>query len=252
MTGVNREKINFMTKTRSIQIGSVRVTKPHFSINYSAEFGGVNWMQIAILSAEKNVEDIRLQIFDSRVDKLVLDRMYNEINFYLFELHENNPVGYLCYHVGQLANIYTHIHFSFIEGISRSTLVYYFSTIAKIANIYNNSKVDKLKELYIQLTINELFGKVFSREKLDHFQFNRNLNYLYNIIFNIIPQRECFEMPETLTIPEFSQFLSTLKIDEYCNILNYMIHVKLIKNIEIEKLMFMFLINQNLYKYNEK
>lgn len=239
-----------MTKTEKIKQGVVDIGQPHLLISYSPNLGCDGWVPVAVLSAARSVAEIRFALLGDNIHEDILKKVNSELAFYLYEKHEIDPVAYLFhYHVCQMANIYSHVHFTAINGISSGNIIYYLNTMAKLARIHNNAKLRELQKQYVQLAIDVLFEKALDREKrLDHFDFNRKLSSLYNIIFNIIPQRQYFEMSGILTIVEFSTFLAKMKINDFCNILNYLKHDKLIKNNEIGKLLQVYCMNQNMHK----
>ena len=70
--------------------------------------------------------------------------------------------------------------------------------------------------------------------------------YLYDLIFDKVPSVNNFEINDRLTVVEFANLLSSMEIDKFCNVLNYLKKIKLIKIKEVDRFLNFFHINSRI------
>ena len=230
-------------KSIKIKFSMVDITRPFFTINYSPSLASDTYKELAILSAE-NAELFLLE-HDVKYSKAI-DTMFLELNFYLYELENNNPIAYLIYHCSTLSNIYSQIRFNYIEKITCQNIFHYLRLKAKSLNIHNNNFVTDLERQYAQLTIDHMFVEAFQNKKAYNVsEFNEKFITFFDLIFIHLPKVDGFNLPDSPpSFIHFSKILSSMEIRTFCNILNYFKRVKLIKPSEINGFISMFHINK--------
>ena len=234
-----------MTKT-SIAYGQVDISSAHLLLSYTEECGGTDWEPIAVLSIEKAVEDLRVELLVSDVRfKPAIDQMQKVLHYYLHELNNPSPIGYLIHHCSTLSNVYGQLHFSFIERIDESNLFYYILTRAKLECIYKNFKAITLQRRYAELCIDHLFDLAFDRlNRNDEDSYNNELHFLYTILFCDLPKLEKFHLAYNKNFNEFEKAITKLNSLDFCSILNYLNKKKLVKTKENDNLLQFYNRNQ--------
>jgi len=223
--------------------GDVDITRPFFIIKYVENFTDDNGKELAILSA--NDLKLSLLVHDARIMP-VLDMMYSELKFYLHDLHHVDPVSYLIYHVGTLSNVYSNIRFIYIDKITSKNIFCYLRIKAKSINIYNNFFVTDIERQYTELIIGHLFDEVLHRSNTcNSSDFNKVFTRLFEIFFTRLPEVDGFTLPDSPpSYINFSRILSNMAARDFCNILNYLKKIKLIKPSEIEGFLQSFHVNK--------
>lgn len=112
-------------KIRELHEGPVDRVKEHFELRYESqvkfESDWSDWVPVALVGPPKasivNVQFL-IEPGDPKNSKAV-DAVRKELQFYLFDLRERDPWSYAKYHCGTGANIYSNVHWGYIEGWSR-------------------------------------------------------------------------------------------------------------------------------------
>ena len=241
-----------MTKTAKIKQGSVDISNPYILISYSDEYGVDDWIPIAVLSVAQTVEQMRLEMLydDDDIHDSILKMMHEELRFYLFELDNPCNISYLLYHCSTMANIYSNIHFKFIEKITASNLMHYIRTKSQLDRICFTSMIGNIQDMYTQAMTLSLWDSAldtnFTHRTKD--QFNNSLNELYKILFVKLPEHDGFEIgdQDRFNLIEFSSYLAELDIADFSYILNYLMHLQLIGQKDIPKMLNFFYQNKRL------
>ena len=161
-----------MTRSKKVKFGDMNLTKPHFLISYSPEYGCEGWKPKAVLSAASTVEEMRLALLVHDIsDRPAIDLMLKEISFYLFELKENDTIAYLIYHCSTMSNVYSNIHFSYIKSINKNNFIYYIITECKLQCIYNNNSFYVIKDKYLNITVKHIFNNALNKV-YNNFDYN--------------------------------------------------------------------------------
>jgi len=229
----------------------VELFRPHFLISYHTEYGSEDSKALAVLSLARTVDDMRLALLVHDIKfKPILERMHSKLNYYLYELNEQNPIGYLIYHCSTLSNLaYSHIRFAFVENINKNNILYYIDTQSKLIGTYNNPFVSELQHRYMDVVVNGLFKNVLNSDNQQNAKiYNQDLYHLHNSIFNELPNHDGFEITEPLTILEFSKLLSTMQIRKFGNILNYLKKIKLLNRNDLNRMLKLFSMNHKQYQ----
>jgi len=237
-----------------IRYGTVDITRPHFLINYTPDPGGdpSSRRPIAILSSAQSITDLRLELLTCNVDDMpVLEMIHQKINFYLFELKNKDNVEYLKYYCTTLSNLaYSHIIFNYIKKIHKNNIFYYLITRSKQMGIYNNPSVTNMQQRYVEITVERLFGEVLDHDILcNTVDYNKDLYDIYDLIFFLkVPLADNFKITDAFTIVEFSKWLDKLDNSAYCNILNYLIKIRLLKKADVDRFLKLFIENKRQYQ----
>lgn len=235
-----------MNKTQKIKFGNVDISQPHFLISHSPEYGCEGWAPIGVLSTARTVEEMRLALLVHDIkDRPAIDLMIKELSFYLSELKEDDQILYLIYHCSTISNIYSNIHFSYIESINKNNIIYYILTESKLNCIYNNKSFSDINQRYLDITVNKLFADALNKNSYND-SYNDTLYYFHDLIFKKVPSVNNFEIHDQPTVLEFAKLLSGMEIDKFCNILNYLKKIKLVKINEIDSLLNFFNVNRRL------
>ncbi len=144
-----------------------------------------------------------------------------------------------------MSNVYSNIHFSYIESINKNNIIYYILTESKLQCIYNNKSFSDINQRYLDITVNKLFADALNKNSYND-SYNDTLYYLHDLIFNKVPSVNNFEVHDQPTVVEFAKLLSGMEIDKFCNILNYLKKIKLVKINEIDSLLNFFNVNRRL------
>ena len=239
-------------KQKQITFGKVNISnQPHFLIFYSEDMGCKDWFPVAVLSMANNtVDEMRLALLVHDIKYLnVVDMVKRELNFYLFKLNNPDPVDYLRYHCQTMSNIYSNIHFNLIEKISKDNIFYYVETESKLLGLHNTAPVSTLQERHVDIIVDNLFNEALGlANQLDGATYNENLIMLHDLCFNGIPTVNNFEIVEPLTLIEFSQKLAALDIRDFCNVVNYLRKLKLLKLKDVKRMLNLFYVNLKQYK----
>ncbi len=236
---INRQK-------QKVHFGKINISNPHFAI-YFSDNETSHWELIGLLSVAQMVEDIRLALYTKKVQNPnVYKLLQNELHFYLYELKNPNPISYLIYHCSTLSNVYSKIHFSFIPEITKDNLIYYIKTNSKFIGIYDDKNVSILQEKYFNIIFDNIYKKAIGKYNIDKNNYNYQLQVLNEYLFNELPRVGQFQLEEGMTNEELSQFISKLQILDFCNILNYLLKIKIMKRKEIENMLIFFYVNSYL------
>jgi len=236
-------------KKKQITFGKVDIAKSHFLLTYS-EKPADQWRPVGVLSNADYVDDMRLSILIHDIkDKPILDKMLRELHFYLFELKNKNNIDYLHVHIASLSNVaYGPIHFSFIPKIDKHNIFYFIETECKLMGIYNTAPVTILQERYVDVVVNNLFGYALdSANQFDGAVYNENIIMLNSYIFNAMPAASNFIIDDALSLVEFSKKLAELDIRDFCNIINYLRKIKLLKLKDVKTMLVFFAANKKLH-----
>ena len=238
-----------MTKTMVVP-GEIKLAAPHFVIFYSSEYGTENWREIAVLSVASTVDQMRLQQLHYGIDEEILRLMNKELNFYLFELDNPDPISYLCYHCSTMSNIYSNIHFAYVESITSKNLLYYITTKSKQLGIYQNGPTGDYKYIYLRIVTQILHEKALHKQEypLSPTEYNNALELLHRLLYTTVPKHAGFEIHESCNFIQLSKMISSLFLDDLCVILNYLKHFSLLKNRDIVKLMKFYYMNKHLHQ----
>ena len=227
-----------MTKIKTIEQGDVNIAEPHFLISYSDNYGVDNWRSIAVLSLSlQNVNDMRLALLLYGIDDTIIEMMHRELNFYLFQLKNSSVLEYLIFHCSSMSNIYSNIHFTYVQEINKNNFLYYIKTQSKLLGIFFNSFIADIQQCYLQHEVKLIFDKALYKTNPDAVEdYNKNLNYFYRLIFIVLPKQKGFIINDKFNLVELSQYISTISIKEFSYILNYLRHAGL-KNSGIMRLL---------------
>jgi hypothetical protein len=231
--------------TFNIKYGDIDLLKPHFSISYSAKEGD-NWQQIALLNAPDTdkFKDIKLKCLHLKTEE-IMDLLLNELKFYLVDKCEKHPIAYLFHHVTTLANAYSKIHFSYIESINSNNIFYYMKTKFKQDNFNISVKMDEYLIRYTDYRIKHIFDNAFDKQSAVDI-YNTDLNYLYKLIFNTIPEKDGFTIVKP-TIVEFGKMLIELNSIDFLYAIAYLDFRSVINESGAIRLL-KFIANQNINK----
>src|ERR1700733_4246306 len=108
------------------QRGYVDATGEHFQLLIvDLEEGVQTQEKVAALIGppEAGFVNVRFLIEESEASASTIEKLENEINFYLVELNEPDPWKYAQYHCGTASNVYSSVRWSFIEGGSKASQV---------------------------------------------------------------------------------------------------------------------------------
>lgn len=240
-----------MTKT-SIAYGEVDIRSAHFLLSYSEECGGIDWEPIAVLSIEKEVEDMRLQLLVHNIRfRSAIDLMQKELHYYLFELNNPDNIGYLISHCYSLSNVYSRIHSTFIDRIDKENLFYYILTDAKLKGIFNTVAVTSLQQRLAEITVDFLFAEALDKELYDTDQYNKDLYYFFELLVKELPSFRGFHVADKPTLIEFSESIAKLPSMEFCNIIRYLKKAKLIKGGNIDRLLYFYCKNEKVHNFEK-
>lgn len=239
-----------MTK---VKFGDVDITKPHFLLTWRESYRDTQSIQIAVLSEPTNIDDVRLCLLTGDIKhEDAIKEVIQEVEYYLFELKNPDPIRYLADHHARnaLANIYSNVRFTFVERISTDTIFYFLKLKAKKLKIYNSSFVYDLMQYYVNIAVDDVFDKALGNDKIECAdKYNANLNHLYSLIYKDIPASNGFAMDNSIPIPKFSRLIDKMDINEYCNVLNYLRKMRQVTTEEARDLLRFYILNQ---KYNQQ
>lgn len=106
--------------------GKVDTYAEHMELRYgSVESGGWDeWRPVAYISAPQDqVFYVQFLLHSSdEQEKLALEAAKRELNFYLVDKEEPDPWEYAQYHCGTMADVYSHIHWSFFPNKNTSKI----------------------------------------------------------------------------------------------------------------------------------
>ena len=191
--------------------------------------------QIMVVSIERHVHEMKMELLvhDLKYEKAIAD-VVNEINYYLFELKNPDPIGYLIYHSqNALANVYSTVRFTYVENITKNNILFYLITRCKQLCIYDDSSAIDIQKKLVDYQILKLFNYNID---LNHpSKFNQNFNELLEIINNKLPTHDNFDLNYNFTVFEFSRWLASLDSCQLANILNYLKKIKLVNPSDIFK-----------------
>ena len=223
------------TNTNKLKYGHVSLNKNFFSLSWRENLQVDEYHQIMVVSIDRNVHEMKMELLvhDLKYEKAIAD-VVNEINYYLFELKNPDPISYLIYHSqNALANVYSTVRFTYVENISKNNILLYLITRCKQLCIYNDSYATDIQKKLVAYQILKLFNYNID---LNHpSKFNQNFNELLEIINNKLPVHDNFDLNTNFTVFEFSRWLASLDSYQFANMLNYFKKIKLIKTGDILK-----------------
>jgi hypothetical protein len=101
------------------QEGSVNRSEEHFELRSgSAENDGWDeWVPVAVIGTPK-AGAVIVQFLANPTDTnaAVIRKVISEIQFYLLEVGKPDPWEYAKYHCGTSSNVYSDVHWSFVEA----------------------------------------------------------------------------------------------------------------------------------------
>src|SRR5713226_2923732 len=99
--------------------GTVDRSREHFELRYGRveDAGWSEWEPAALIGPPRGrVFPVQFLIAPlNQANRAALARVTAELTFYLTEVGEPDPWVYACYHCTTAANIYSPVHWSFIE-----------------------------------------------------------------------------------------------------------------------------------------
>lgn len=214
---------------KKIQFGDVDLTKPHFCISWKNNLISDDYKVIMVLSVAETVDEMRLCLLEHDISfEDAINSILYQVNYYLYELKNYDPILYLIYHSKQsMANIYSNVMFSYIENIDKNCMLYYIIAKSKIICIYNNRCVSKILSMYMDRAANDLFKRKINEE--DNSVYNNDFIEFYNIICNYLPKADEFELKQKFSFIEFSKWIKKLTAFQFSNIINYLNKIRIIK-----------------------
>lgn len=235
-------------KEKSITFGRVDVSQPHFLLTYS-EKPADTWRPIGVVSNADHVDDMCLSILIHDIkDKPILDKMLRELHFYLFELKNKNNIEYLHVHITSLSNAIGPIRFSYIPKINKNNIFYFIETESKLMGIYFTAPVTILQEKYVDVIVDNLFNDALGpANQIDGATYNEYLMMLHALCFYDIPTANNFIIDDPLSLVEFSNKLAALDVRDFCNIINYLRKIKLLKLKDVKTMLVFFAANKKLH-----
>ena len=214
---------------KKVKFGDVDLTKPHFCISWRNNLISDDYKAIVVLSIAKTVDEMRVCLLEHDISfEEPIKSILNEINYYLYELKNNDPAGYLIYHSKQaLANIYSNVMFTYVDDIVKDNILYYIITRCKQLCIFNDSNANDILNKIFDYQVFKLFNYNID---LNHpSKFNHNFNELLDIINNKLQTHDNFDLNYNFTVFEFSRWIAHLDSNQFANILNYFKKIKLVK-----------------------
>jgi len=220
-------------KGRWISFGDVDINKPHFVIYWRDDVKNDDYHLVMILSIDQDINNMKLclLVHDISYEQAVKD-VQNEVNYYLFELQNHNPLGYLLHHTGQLSNFYGKVMFSYVDKITNKNLLYYVTTRTMQLNLLHCNSFYVIVEKYISHYVDNLI--VITNNADWYVNYNSNLNHFYNLIINKLPEHDDFTLYQSFTIIEFAKWLERLDVYQFASVLVYLKKIRLIKPTEIQ------------------
>ena len=110
-----------------LKYGNVSLNKEFFSLSWRENLQVDEYHQIMVVSVERHVHEMKMEflVHDLKYEKAISD-VVNEINYYLFELKNPDPIGYLIYHSqNALANVYSTVRCTYVENITKNNILFY-------------------------------------------------------------------------------------------------------------------------------
>lgn len=234
-----------MTIKRFIKYGDVNIgQQPHLLISYSDK-PDVEWRHIALLSLAPTIQELKLELLVHQIEFMpILEMMNSSLRFFLFELKNDNNISYLCHYSSGIGNVYSKIHYTYISNISKNNILYYLNTKSKQLCIWNHSSVNKIEQHYVDILVDSLFNEGIGKAKQEYASiYNDNLNKLFSLVFKDLPEMDNFQIAEKPTLIEFAQFLSTLNINQFCNIINLLLKVKFVSKKQVADMLIFYHVN---------
>ena len=220
-------------RSGKISFGDVDITKPHFCLYWRDSVYKDDYQLIMVLSIDQNIYNMKLflLVHDISYEQAVKD-IQKEVNFYLFELQNHNPLAYLLHHSGQLANVYGKVMFVYVDKITTKNLLYYITTKAQQVNAVTCNNASVIVEKYISHYVSNLIDKPFNKYQYEN--YNVNLNHFHDLIINKLPEHDNFTLNQFFTIIEFAKWLEKLDIYQFASVLGYLKKIRLIKQTDIQ------------------
>ena len=231
---------------KKIPYGTVDIRNPHFCISWKNSNVNGNYELIMVLSTAPDVEKMKLclLVHDIKYERAIKE-IQEEVVYYLYKLKNPDPVSYLVYHATTLANVYSNVHFIFIEKINDKNLLYYIKTRSKQIGVYYINFVSELEKKYAIIAVKVLRNRACGRSFIsDKEHFNKKLFELYDLILEKMPAVDDFKIETSFTIIEFSKWLADLDLHSFCIILSYLKKIKLIKLADVEDYLKFFYLNR--------
>ena len=236
-------------RKQRIAFGKVDISKGHFLLSHS-KTPTDNWVPTCVLSDAYHVDNMLLSVLIHNIkDKPILEMTLKELHLYLFELKNKNNIDYLHTHIQSFSNAYGPIHFSYIREINKNNIFYFIETECKLMGIHNTCPVEIIQDKFVDIAINRLFETALdSVNQLDAAVYNQDLYSLHDLIFKGIPTANNFEIPDPLTLIDFSRKMAALSILDFANMLNYLKKIKLLKLKDVKGMLNLFYVNHKQYK----
>ena len=220
---------------KKIKFGEVDLTKPHFCISWKNNLISDDYKVIMVLSVAETVDEMRLCLLEHDISfEDAINSILYQVNYYLYELKNYDPILYLIYHSKQsFANVYSNVRFIYIDEIVKENILYYIITRSKHLCIYNDSSTTEIIKNLVDYQILKLFN--YNIDLNYPSKFNENFNELLEIINNILPNLDNFDLNYNFTVFEFTRWLASLDSYQFANMLNYFKKIKLVKPSDILK-----------------
>lgn len=220
---------------KKVKFGEVDLTKPHFCISWRNNLISDDYKVIMVLSIAETVDEMRLCLLEHDISfEEAIMSIQNEVNYYLYELKNHDPAGYLIYHSKQaMANIYSTVRFTYVNEIVKENILYYIVTRCRQICIFDDSQTNDILREILDYQILKLFN--YNIDLNNPSKFNHNFNELLEIINNKLPINDNFDLNFNFTVFEFSRWLAKLDCYQFANTLNYLKKIKLIKPGDILK-----------------
>lgn len=229
------------------QYGSVSVTEPHFIIAWSDQIGADDWKDFALLSMAFTPSEMKLELLYSSVDEEILDKLHQEIDFYLYELKNNDPVGYLEYHCQTLSNVYSQIHFSLVDRITLKIFKYYVDKRSLQLGIYDSSLPRDLEGNFIPIVNYHYLspmadgdqGRVHKATVTDYDYHVR----LLSRVMRKLNEKEGTKL-ETVNCLQIGKVINGMSLNTYCHMLALFRAFALIKHKHLGPLLLFYYVNK--------
>ena len=107
-----------------------------------------------------------------------------------------------------------------------------------------------MQEVYMKCLVDQLFDKVINGDNQNEAvrNYNQDLYYIFDLLFIHLPKQNGFEITERPNILEFARKLSYLDIIDYCNSINYLKKIKLLKIQNVKWMLTFHYINKKIHQ----
>lgn len=229
------------------QYGSVSVTEPHFIIAWSDQIGADDWKDFALLSMAFTPSEMKLELLYSSVDEEILDKLHREIDFYLYELENNDPISYLEYHCQTLSNVYSHIHFSLIDRIDQASFQYYIITRSRQLGICDSSLARDLAENLLPIVNYHYLSPMADGDqgrvhKVTVTDYDYHMRLLSQGMKKL-NEKEGTRL-ETVNCLQIGKLINGMSLNTYCHMLALFRNFELIKHKHLGPLLLFYYVNK--------